>query len=666
MNERISELKSLDNILEAKQRGLVFEEEGKRIALVAEDGARVFLGQIFWREGDDLVIGELLYCHALIEDLNDVKSEPREAIIPVCLVAIYRGGQLAERYLKPYMLLKKVDLNGKPILIEARTRSSEPLNTLMSLDAGRKFINGGDVPTWRDAYNVVLASVRRFVNLDWDLRLYDVAVSWILATYFAEAFSAFSFLYLYGSPGSGKTRLLKTAVLLSRHGFVVTDPSEASLYRLAEAFRPTLGVDEGLLGSVAWRLIRAAFKRGSTVPRIEKTKKDEFIISLFEPYMPVAFSSTEMPKDLGGAEADESRAIFIFMKQMPDPIGRDPEPWDFHAERDISYLLRLGKAVDVVESFRIVESSGLPFKGHEREIWLPLLAVARLIGPEVFQNVLSYALELTGIKEMQQYQEEKAVIRAILLMYRAEYAEIIKFKKNERINSIEFTASELQSYIKSVLDNWGELDEHLFPKQWDSRKIGRILTRIGIFKREKAGKSHYIVTAKGLQDLYRRFFPVGLVGLVGLKTKVINPENNPTTPQEKAERSPDQASLTSYTADVGLNPGKITLEINPTDPTNPTREGRKQDAPKEGIADVGLSSEKMTFEINPTNPTDPTSLADLIQKVRLAFQGGSLEEFLNVAVSLGLSREEADSLLKILLKEARLALDPEGDLRWIK
>ncbi|MEM1586750.1 MAG: hypothetical protein QXX99_00080 [Candidatus Bathyarchaeia archaeon] len=214
---------------------------------------------------------------------------------------------------------------------------------------------------------------------------------------------------------------------------------------------------------VAWRLVRAAFKRGSTVPRIEKTRKEEFVISLFEPYMPVAFSSTEMPKDLGGAEADESRAIF--MRQMPDPIGRDPEPWDFRAERDILYLLRLGKANNVVASLRVLEASGLPFKGHGREIWLLLLSIAKLIGPEVFQNVLSYALELTGIKEMQQYREEKTVIRAILLMYRAEYAEAVRLNRTAWLDYVEFTASELQSYIKSVLNDWGELDEHLFPKQ---------------------------------------------------------------------------------------------------------------------------------------------------------------------------------------------------------
>ncbi|MEM3590539.1 MAG: hypothetical protein QW341_01980 [Candidatus Bathyarchaeia archaeon] len=39
-------------------------------------------------------------------------------------------------------------------------------------------------------------------------------------------------------------------------------------------------------------------------------------------------------------------------------------------------------------------------------------------------------------------------------------------------------------------------------------------------------------------------------------------------------------------------------------------------------------------------------------------------KFLNAVMSLGLSRGEADSLFKMLLKEGKLALDPSGDWRW--
>jgi len=57
-------------------------------------------------------------------------------------------------------------------------------------------------------------------------------------------------------------------------------------------------------------------------------------------------------------------------------------------------------------------------------------------------------------------------------------------------------------------------------------------------------------------------------------------------------------------------------------------------------------------------------MTDVIQELRFKFAGGSLEEFLNTAMSLGLSRGEADSLFKILLREGKLALDPAVDWRW--
>jgi len=44
---------------------------------------------------------------------------------------------------------------------------------------------------------------------------------------------------------------------------------DASLYRVAEAFRPTMGIDESLLGKGTWRSLRTAIKKGFKDPRFE-------------------------------------------------------------------------------------------------------------------------------------------------------------------------------------------------------------------------------------------------------------------------------------------------------------------------------------------------------------------------------------------------------------
>ncbi|MEM0489355.1 MAG: hypothetical protein QW707_09205, partial [Candidatus Bathyarchaeia archaeon] len=499
----------LERLREAKP-SLSFFHEDKHIEVTHEDGCRVSLGQIFYRCEDGFVIGEVLYSHARIRDLRNPESEPYETIIPLVVYAVYNNDKLVERDLKPYVMVKKLMLNNKPILVEAKTKLSGAIETLMSLDAACRFKDGCEAPLWSEVYNEVKSEIRRFCNLDWDARLYDVVACWILATYFQEIFGVLPFLYPYGATGTGKTRLLKTAVFMARHGFLVTDPSESSLFRTAEALRPTLGIDEGLIGPAAWKLVRTAFKKGMYVPRVEKTRRDEFILGFFETFMPVAFSSTEMPKELGGCDADEARTIFIFMQQMPDPIGRDPEVWDFKALRDKLYLLRLGRANDVIQALRQVESLNLPFHGHEREVWFPLLTIAKIVGEEAYDNILGYAAELYGVKTQQQNRNEKIIIRAMLKLFRFNYAEALKLNPEAYIEYVEFTSSTLQSFIKEVLIEWGEYEEHMFLKQWDSRVIGRLLTRLGIFKRAKVGKSHYIITAKGLQNLYKRFF-VGFV-----------------------------------------------------------------------------------------------------------------------------------------------------------
>jgi hypothetical protein len=647
MSSRTDELKRLHDFLEAGKAGLEFEEEGKRIIIVAENGARVPLGQIFYRFADSFAIGEVVFAHALIQDSEDLENDAREVVIPLVILAVYEHGQLAKRIIKPYVSFKrplKFELDGRPVFIEARTRYSATLDTLMSLQTARSFVEGtAQIPDWKEVYDMVLNGLRRFICMDWDPRLYDVVACWIIATYFQEIFSVLPFLYPYGPTGTGKTRLLKTAIYMSRHGFVVTDPSDATIYRLSEALKPSLGVDESLLGKDAWKLVRTAFKKGMYVPRIEKTRKEEFVLGLFETFMPVAFSAAEMPSELGGLDADEARCIFIFMQQRPDPIGRDPEAWDFSDVRDKLYLIRLGRAGDVIRSQQEIGKNNFEFVGHEREIWLPLLAIARLINRNVYNNVLGVATDLHGVKVLQQNPDERIIVRALLLLFRARYSDALRVDRNAHVENVEFTSSGLRDYVRATLEEAGELDEDLFKKKWSAERIGRILTRLGIFKRIKKGRTHYIITPTKLRSLYSQFMISracmqlrgGDVGDVRVKVKGDKLEGLLVQLEKVDGLNLKQASLSDYESG---NEVKI------------------------GVTQ-GLSISTFTS----TTPTSPTlSLGDAIQEMRLKFAGGTLEEFLSLACRLGLSKEEANSLFKILVRDGLLALAPDGKWRWIR
>ena len=561
--------KAEDREEETENAGLVFEDEEKRlkIMILSEDGVRVPASNLFYRFENEFIIGEITYCHAILSKEGLFESVEYETIVPVLVWARYKNGEIIERSIKPYQMAQKLEIAGKPILIELKTRYAGTLSTLMGLEVAKSFVDGvAEPPSWREIYESIVASIRSFVSYYWDERLYKVNACWIIATYFSEMWSAFPYLYYYASPGMGKSRAAKTTTYLSKHGFVVTDPSEASLYRMAEAFRPTLCIDESLLGNASWKIIRTAFKKGTMVPRVEKTSKEEFVLSLFETYMPVCFASTERPSEIGGSEADESRAIFIYMQRAPDPIGRDPESWDFQELRDKLYLLRLLRANDVIEALRKIESANLGLYGHDREVWLPILTIASLIGEDVYRDVLEYAMETIAIKEAYQYQNEKVILRAILFMYRNAYREAIEeaeARGEKRVNVevpyIAFKASDLRHYVKEALIFLGEFSEAGFNKYWTNHRIGIILTKMGLFKSARRGCSLYKVTAEDLRDLFKRYYAgmrVGLVGLVGLGKKGLS---------EKIHSFSQQREKKIYDF---LN---APFSPTPTNPTNPTQ-----------------------------------------------------------------------------------------------
>ncbi|MEM3070816.1 MAG: hypothetical protein QW638_07990, partial [Candidatus Bathyarchaeia archaeon] len=237
------------------------------------------------------------------------------------------------------------------------------------------------------------------------------------------------------------------------------------------------------------------------VPRVEKTRREEFTLALYETYMPVAFASTERPTELGGGEADEARSLFIFMQQAQDPAGRDPEPQDFSELRDSLYLLRLLRAQEALEALEVVRSSGLPLRGHEWEVWHPILTIARLVGEEVYRNVLGYAEELLAIKSLFQYREERLLISAMERL----------LESSPRLPGIEpaaeFKPSSLLDHIMAELEEQGEYHEARFQRYWTPERVGRILTRMSIFKRQLARGTYYTITEMKLKELKARYEP---------------------------------------------------------------------------------------------------------------------------------------------------------------
>jgi len=208
----VDELEKIEKQVQAEAEGLSFEDENMKITILEEDGVRVPAGQLFYRFESDFIVGEITYCHALVskkevDKRGNVKNKTYETITPVLVWSYYSNGEIIKRDLKPYQMARKLEIQDKPVLVDLGTRYTGTLETLISLDAAKRFINGENSQDWKELFQEVKSSLEKFVSFPWDSRLYDVVACWVLGTYFSEMFSTFPFLYAYGSQGSGKAGL---------------------------------------------------------------------------------------------------------------------------------------------------------------------------------------------------------------------------------------------------------------------------------------------------------------------------------------------------------------------------------------------------------------------------------------------------------------------------
>ena len=88
-----------------------------------------------------------------------------------------------------------------------------------------------------------------------------------MASWFQDCFEAAPYLWVVGPLGSGKTKLLKLLWALCRRGLIAGDLRSGSVYKLVDAWDPTLIIDEFEQGSSAanvelLRLLRAGSTPG--------------------------------------------------------------------------------------------------------------------------------------------------------------------------------------------------------------------------------------------------------------------------------------------------------------------------------------------------------------------------------------------------------------------
>jgi len=492
-----------------QQLGVRLQYTGPNVEIVvrASDGFTVPATNFFVKWKNEYLVGELTYVHVFKrvrrEKRRRIEFEEFETVEPLLITNKWtdKNNEKGYYFISVPEQRNQLAVNGRPINLEVKSIGNAGIPTLMKYETVAQFFATSKVIEPREIYPKLKEKIKEFVSFDWDERLYDLACCYIIGTYFYDVFYSYPILVFFGDFETGKTRALKTVVYASHRGMLCVDPTVASMFRTVDAYRPTFGIDEFTkLTEDIQRIARASYKKGEKVPRIEKAKHERFILSLFEVFTPFVLATTEKIPDML-----LSRCIQVTMKRAedPNPEKRDPEPEDFEDIREMLYLSRLTFAKNVYEASKELDNLKLGLRGREYEVWKPILTIAKLLGEDVFNNVLSLAKDLIEERKEQLHHEERLLLQVIGNFFVEKYGTTLEGEKQ-----VEFTASDVLGALKEeiLLDEYGE-DEKRFYKDWNVQKIGIRLTRMGLRKTRKGKKRTrlYLLTFKEYSDLCVRY-----------------------------------------------------------------------------------------------------------------------------------------------------------------
>lgn len=255
-----------------------------------------------------------------------------------------------------------------------------------------------DVPK---LFDDIRALFKAYVHLP-DDRDFDLLTVWTMQSYVYRLFNAVGYLWLNGPRGTAKSTIAEFLAQLGFNADRAGSVTEAVLFRTIEANCSTLMIDEAEKLSSPdpksqWfnlaLLCNDGYKRGATAKRMEPKPDGGWATVSFDVYSPKAFASI---KDINYVLA--SRCIRIAsemataderknLKDVAQNIHRlDPIIADL---RDRLYCWMLTCFAEVQHAYTDVlldppELNHL--RNREREMWLPLLAIATHIDNRRFPD----------------------------------------------------------------------------------------------------------------------------------------------------------------------------------------------------------------------------------------------------------------------------------------
>lgn len=359
----------------------------------------------------------------------------------------------------------------------------------------------GETVTGSTLLRELTSFFRRFVIFR-DGRLPLLLAAWTVGTYVYRIFRVFPYLVLRSpTRRCGKSRVLDLLALVAFNASSrTTNPTEAQVFRgpsknggtlLLDEIEHLRGEKETFQGLLA--VLNGGFERGGAVQRLEK-RGDRFVEVSYPTYCPRALAGIARL-----AETLEDRSIIVFMsrKLKQEPVERfSPGRLEEEAQRlrDACYTWALTHAAELAEVYDGEFPELQALDDRARDLWEPLLAIARLADGEadhsgrpesLASTLVSLAHDLAGVRD----EGDTTTVKLI------EALEAIVGAEGRGV----FTPSELLDLLRARDLEWVK----------SSKALAGLLNPLGLVStwRWNGGKSAraYVVTPNHVADLKARY-----------------------------------------------------------------------------------------------------------------------------------------------------------------
>lgn len=285
-----------------------------------------------------------------------------------------------------------------------------------SLPAVQKYLTGNiEYIDPRELYQEIREAYEHYLYFrpEW----YTVHPLWDIGTYFFMLFHAYPYLELRGVLGSAKSKIMQLSRRITYNATrIMTSPTEATLFRETDAKRPTTYLDEAesLFRKVKGKIehdgrvevLNSGYNRDGSVPRMEARGKT-YVTQIYHTYSPKMIASIN-----GLYGATESRAIVHVTVRAPDDDSRGEREIESHDPRwkeirDKLFLFMFQEWKTVKENYaRMLRENPTKLKKRDFQLWRPILAVAQVIGQDVYDETLECAERVSRQRKYEQFSED--------------------------------------------------------------------------------------------------------------------------------------------------------------------------------------------------------------------------------------------------------------------